>query len=125
MSVLQAFSTDMYFINVGKERGQMLWCDHRPCPNHALLSCLDVILGRTLTSMAAYIFMVIARCHKVRIGENYVNTSKWASQKKLRFFFSVALHYTARNLFRGWGAQGFPTPEIDFPSLHRISKVYI
>ena len=37
-----------YFFDVGKERGQMLWCDHRPRPNHTLPSCLDLILGRTL-----------------------------------------------------------------------------
>ena len=30
MSALQAFSR--YFFDVGKERGQMLWCGHRPCP---------------------------------------------------------------------------------------------
>ena len=29
-----------------------------------------------------------------------------------------------RDLFRGWGAQGFPTPEVDLPSLEFL-KVYI
>ena len=49
MSALQAFSTDSSF-DVGKEGDQMLWCDHRPRPNHTLPSCLEFFLGRTLYS---------------------------------------------------------------------------
>ena len=30
-----------------------------------------------------------------------------------------------RDLFRGWGAQGFPTPEVDFPSLEFLKYIYI
>ena len=33
--------------------------------------------------------------------------------------------YPVRDLFRGWGAQGFPTPEVDFPSLEFQKCIYI
>ena len=51
------------FFGVGKERGQKLWCDHKPCPNHALPSCLDdLFLGRTvLTGMLYYYLLYTGR----------------------------------------------------------------
>ena len=40
-----------------KEGGQKLWCDHRPHPNNALLSCLELFLGRTL-----YVHVCVHTC---------------------------------------------------------------
>ena len=37
------------------------------------------------------------------------------------FFFQFCME-TAWDLFKGWGTQGFPTPEVDFPSLEFLKK---
>ena len=34
-----------------KVKSLKLWCDHRPCPNHALPSSLELFLGRTLQGL--------------------------------------------------------------------------
>ena len=34
------------------------------------------------------------------------------------------IHVSSGDLFRGWGAQAFPTPEVDFPSLDFLKHYY-
>ena len=44
-----------FFFDVGKERAQKLQCGHKPRPNHALPSCLELFLGRTLYAFTYYL----------------------------------------------------------------------
>ena len=62
------------------------------------------------------------------------NEESWkASERYLQIFIEHNMtpecvrEYNAvckpRDMFRGWGAQGFPTPEVDFPSLESLKCI--
>ena len=82
------------FFNVGMGRVQMLWCGHRFCPNHALLSCLKFGLERTLHVIRAdcltVVCLIVYYVHVRKLGTRWfmymiiVLFSACSSAKSLR-----------------------------------------
>ena len=51
---------------------------------------------------------------------SFIKEKLWCQQTYIYMYTCSLVMVHCRDLFRGWGAQGFPTPEVNFPFLEFI-----